>query len=472
MNTGTLRKSNLQLKLYHMAPHFVKRIAVNIEAWKRDRFRRFGNYKEVLNFYAPSWYRNDIKVQEEYQVKRLKSILQTARTYVPYYQKSLVNINFDKLGDLKNIPLLEKDAIRNNPCDFVAHGLSKKNLWLGSTSGSTGSPLFYSRDRNAIRANQAVEDSLMEYYGCTYGEKRIRISGVYVAPYKQKSPPFWIYVDRYRQLQCSAYHLGPKTYSFYLKAMKEAGGRYGTGHANAWHLLASYIINTGVNPPNFKAIFTDSEGLSREQQDSVEFAFNCPVYQTYGLSEVGQVAIQCTNKHYHILTKSSIVEIINDNNEPVAPGETGHIIVTDLTSGDTPFIRYKTRDLATLSLKKCTCGWQSPSLTEIVGRVNDRIITPEGRWIGLGLGYITKLGIGITESQILQKEIDKILIKVVPDKKFEPSSMNKVIDEAHKILGNSITFTWELVDHIERSPAGKLRHVVCELDEETLGKYR
>ena len=59
----------------------------------------------------------------------------------------------------------------------------------------------------------------------------------------------------------------------------------------------------------------------------------------------------------------------------------------------------------------------------------------------------------------------------MPDKKFEPSSMNKVIDEAHKILGNSITFTWELVDHIERSPAGKLRHVVCELDEETLGKY-
>ena len=302
MSIGTLRKEDL-LKLYNMAPHFVKRIAVNIEARRRDKFRRFGNYKEVLNFYAPSWYRNDIKIQEEHQAKRLKSILQTARTNVPYYQKSLANIQFDKLDDLKNIPLLEKEDIRNNPYDFVAHGLNKMDLWLGSTSGSTGSPLSYYRDRNAIRANQAATDSLMEYYGCTFGEKRIRISGVSVVPYEQKNPPFWIYVDRYKQLQCSAYHLGSKTYPFYLKAMKEAGGRYATGYATAWHLLAGYILNEDADPPHFKAIFTDAEGLSREQQNSVEFAFKCPVYQTYGLGEVGQVAIQCPNKHYHILTK-------------------------------------------------------------------------------------------------------------------------------------------------------------------------
>ena len=60
-----------------------------------------------------------------------------------------------------------------------------------------------------------------------------------------------------------------------------------------------------------KGIVTDSEGLSDEEKLEVENAFNCPVYQTYGLSEVGLLAVQCKYGHYHIFSDRCYVEIVD-----------------------------------------------------------------------------------------------------------------------------------------------------------------
>lgn len=448
--------------LYDLAPRGLQRILVNAEALKRDWFRRYGDYRSEVAYYDPQWYVQDLAIQEAYQLERLRLLIKKIRQDVPYYRATLPDIEITSLHDLRRLPILEKEALRLDPLAFVQEGISTKRLWLCSTSGSTGTPLRYYHDRGITRAHQAVIDALIAAHGCAFGERRARFSGSYVAPYSQTRPPYWIIIDRYAQLQCSAYHLGPETYHHYLRALRDFRVEYGTGYATAWHLLASYSLETGEIVPNLRAIFTDSEGITLEQQSVVERAFHCPVFQTYGTGEVGQVAMQCSQKRYHILTRSSIVEILDNNDQPVRPGETGHIVVTDLTGLITPFIRYRTGDLATVATTPCTCAWKNPSWMTIEGRLDDRIQTPEGRWIGR-LSHVMKPGVGIRESQIVQTALDRVEIRIVPDTKFDPVSMEQVVNAAHRYMGETIQVSWKIVDQVPRTKSGKLRHVVREI---------
>lgn len=457
-----LKRLPSQQMLYNRSPHMVQRLFVNIEAWRRDWFRRYGDYEAELRRFDPAWYTTDQAAQEAYQVQQLQLVLDHARQQVEWYRRNLPALAIQSIADLSHLPILEKETIRANRTAFVRDNIPTKSLWLHSTSGSTGAPLHYYHDRSATRAHQAVADAILQFYGCRVGDRRVRISGVSVAAYEQQHPPFWIYIDHYRQLQCSAYHLAPGTYSAYLQAMRNACVTYGTGYASAWHLLAAHILESGETPPRLKAIFTDSEGISFDQQATVERAFQCPVYQTYGTGEVAQVAQQCVQKRYHVLTRNAIIEILDDHNQPVGPGETGQVIVTDLVSFVTPFIRYRTGDLATRAADSCGCGWHSPALSAMVGRLDDRIRTPEGRWVRIG-GHIIRPAIGVKESQVVQVALNHVVVRVVPGPGFERSSMETVMAAARQYLGDSVRVTWEQVDSLPRTRSGKLRHVVREI---------
>jgi len=451
-----------QQQFYLAAPPLVRRLLANGEAWRRDRLRRYGDYNAELARYNPLWYaQTSPDEQAAYQLDRLRQVVAAARRDVPHYRHSLPDLPLQNLAQFRLLPVLTKDPIRHDPLALVAEGVPVSALWRVATSGSTGTPLRYYHDRTTTRAHQAVADALLASLGCHFGEPRVRISGVSVAPFEQRDPPFWIYIDYYRQLQCSAYHLAPRTAPAYLQALRKFGVSYGTGYATAWHLLATYLLERGERPPRLRAIVTDSEGINLEQQATIERAFDCPVFQTYGLGETGQVAMQCAARRYHLLTRAVLVEVLDDAGEPVAPGAVGNVLVTDLTATVTPFIRYRTGDLARLATGPCSCGWHSPAWDEVVGRLDDQVLTPDGRWIGR-LSHLTKPGVGIRESQIVQQALDRIVIRVVPDADFEPASMDEVVATAHRYLGREMQVRWEQVETLPRTRAGKLRHVVRE----------
>ena len=79
------------------------------------------------------------------------------------------------------------------------------------------------------------------------------------------------------------------------------------------------------------------------------------------------------------------------------------------------------------------------------------------------LSHVTKPGVGIRESQIVQTAIDKVVIRVVPDGDFDPKSMSAVLAAAHRYMGESMRISWEKVDRLPRMRSGKLRHVIWEI---------
>ena len=73
------------------------------------------------------------------------------------------------------------------------------------------------------------------------------------------------------------------------------------------------------------------------------------------------LAQSCKAGRLHINEDIAIVEIVDENDQPVPPGTPGHIIVTDLVKRSTPIIRYRLNDIVTIDPdpNPCSCGSKS-----------------------------------------------------------------------------------------------------------------
>ena len=446
---------NLLKTIYMNSPFFLKKSFANIEALRRNKYRRSRQYKnhfDEINILHMLTNYNELE-----QINNLNTLLGYINEKIPFFQKNLKNNYIYTLSEIGDLPLTSKMLMREDINSFI-NVESYNKLWKGKTSGSTGTPFNYYRDKNSMQYEYALYDRLYNFVARNENHIKARISGINIVKADSKTPPFWYFIKTFKQLQLSAYHIDEKTYREYIYAFSQYNVNIGTGYASAWLFLSQYILKNDIEPPKLEAIVTDSEGFSFEDKLIVENAFKCPVYQTYGLGEIGMAAVECKNGHYHIFTERCLVEIIDENGKVLNQGEEGEIVVTDLHSFDAPFIRYRTGDRGILSNCTCGCGWNTPYLKELVGRIDDYVITSDGRKIGR-LSHIAKPAKGVLGMQLVQKQPGYLNIKVLPGVGFETNSMKHVEMVAKDYLGD-MKVTWETVEKLEQTRSGKVKFVI------------
>lgn len=443
------------LKIYLRTPSIVKRILFNLEAIRRNKYRRKKGYSQKSTNLS---FRALMNVDDVLTYEKLNDLIMHANSHVGFFKGSFENITVNKYKDLEKLPTLKKENIKRNKDNFLSEEIDSKDVWDGSTSGSTGSPLKYYKDPESVMMNQILYDKYYEFLGCNIGKKRIRLSGIKVLPVDNLRPPYWIYIDIYKQLQCSVYHIGPTTFQYYVDKFGKFDAEFGTGLPSAWATLARLMNEKKVVVGGMKAIVTDSEELKDDDRNQIEKAFQCPVFSTYGLGEAGMFAVECKNHNYHIIPYSHIAEVVDDSGKQVSNGKMGEIIVTDLYSKKAPFIRYRTGDLGVFGEDECGCGLNTKYFKEIIGRIEDYILTKDGRKFSR-VSLIVKRAKNIKASQIIQISINEVLIKVIPDELFDPSDMNDVLDDARAFLGD-ISISWEAVEQLERMPSGKVKFLI------------
>jgi phenylacetate-CoA ligase len=157
----------------------------------------------------------------------------------------------------------------------------------------------------------------------------------------------------------------------------------------------------------------------------VETIFGCKMYNVYASCEAGSnIAFECKERNWHIHADFFHIEAVDKNNEVVAPGERGRIVLTRLWKGATPIIRYTgMEDWVTLSDgKECGCGLRSPIFEKPVeGRVMSNIILPNGTvYPPSAFLFITSVLIDfktfkVIRFQIVQKTLNDIEILLVID---------------------------------------------------------
>jgi phenylacetate-CoA ligase len=145
----------------------------------------------------------------------------------------------------------------------------------------------------------------------------------------------------------------------------------------AAHLVALETVRLN-RPLSLDVIFTQGGKLSEEDRRAYKQIFGAKAIELYSSKEGGHMAISCPHNRLHVNAEAVLLEILDENGQPVAPGETGRIVITPFFSTAQPLIRYDHGDLATAGAT-CTCGLTLPAINEIVGRSIAIFRHPDGR---------------------------------------------------------------------------------------------
>ena len=101
----------------------------------------------------------------------------------------------------------------------------------------------------------------------------------------------------------------------------------------------------------------------------LERIWGAKAFSTYATSETVTTFCECTAQQGgHLHTDLAVVEIVDDDGNPVPDGSAGEVVVTPLVVEGMPLVRFKTGDVSFLSCEKCACGRMSPRLGPIIGR--------------------------------------------------------------------------------------------------------
>ncbi|TFH33745.1 MAG: hypothetical protein E4G93_06430 [Dehalococcoidia bacterium] len=177
----------------------------------------------------------------------------------------------------------------------------------------------------------------------------------------------------------------------------------------------------------------------------------------------------------HVDAEDIVLEIVGEDGHPVATGQPGHIVATNLHSFAMPFIRYDTGDIGSLSDKECSCGRGLPLLTVLQGKSSGFIQTPSGRHIPGSAFRFDKLAhLGITQYQMTQHDVDNVTLLVVhpaPSTNAEQATLLESIGKVlHECLHDEVHPEIHFVTSIEPAAEGKYVSVISSVDSAATGK--
>lgn len=450
-------------KIYAHLPHLGQDMAATAFGLYRHWLRSGPGYVELLRGYRAreAWSAERFAA---YQAERLKVLLGAAAEHVPYYRSNWSDREkrAARAGHLSDLPLLPKDPIRSLPYEFARDDVTPLPRYRFLTSGSTGTPvttLWTAREARDARALREARSA--NWAGVSFTEGRATFSGRIVEPDPHSDGPFHRYNRVEKQVYFSAFHLSAEHASQYVDALWRHGTKWLTGYAVSYYLLARHILDRDLQVPPLKALVTTSEKLTPQMRAVMENAYKCPVFEEYGTVESALFASECAHRRLHVSPDAGVVEILRPDGSYCEPGEAGEVVATGLLRQYQPFIRYRLGDVAAWDSGACPCGRQMPVLKEVVGRIEDVVVGPDGRQMvrfhGIFVGQAH-----VAEGQIIQEALDRIRVKVVPTTGFDRDDAQDIQRRIRQRLGD-VEVIVEAVEQIPRSAAGKFQAVISRM---------
>lgn len=410
----------------------------------------------------------------EYQRRRLAHFIRDAYARVPYVRAlldshALTPAQVQDLSGLRRLPLLDKAGIRANMAALKARdatGLARFN-----TGGSSGEPLVFFVGKERVTHDVAAKWRATRWWGVDIGDPEIVVWG---------SPIELGAQDRIRALRdgllrtrlLPAFELSAQNLARFVAQIRDFRPRMLFGYPSSLALIADHAEQTGMrlDDLDIRVAFVTSERLYDHQRERIERVFGCPAANGYGGRDAGFIAHACPEGRLHITAEDMIVEIVDAAGAPVAPGQSGEIVVTHLATADFPFIRYRTGDVGTLDPEPCPCGRGLPVLGRLDGRSTDFIVAADGTVMhGLALIYVLRDIEQIRQFQIIQESLSFIRVRITAAGDLSPSLIEKIKAAFRQRLGATVNVTVDTMASIPREHSGKYRYVISKVAQSALG---
>lgn len=336
-----------------------------------------------------------------------------------FYQNLVRKETFDNWNDL---PVLTKKDLQKPLKDRLSKGYPEKTVFVNKTSGSSGDPFVFAKDKEAHAITWASIIHRFGWYGVDFNSSyQARFYGIpldFIGYRKERLKDFLS--KRYR---FPIFDLSDIVLDGVLDHFKTKKFDYINGYTSSIVLFGKYlqtrnIILTDVCP-TLKVCMVTSEMLFEKDKILLEKHLGIPVVNEYGASELDLIAFQSrsvgTNDEWQVNSETLFVEILDENNQPVPYGKEGKVVITSLYNKAHPFIRYEIGDVGILDEKSTL---KKPILKKLIGRTSDVALLPSGKKSpGLTFYYVTKSIIeddgNVKEFIVRQTKLDSFEIDYV-----------------------------------------------------------
>lgn len=450
-------------------PAFTRRLVLRAHEWFTGRhvLRRL----EELN--RTQWLDEPALLALQ-QAKR-QQLVEYAYQYVPYYRRLFDQVGFHP-ADLPRdpqswfkIPLLTKDLITEHFSELLTTEPARRaRLTKVTTSGSTGRPLTFMEDNDFRDAVTADIQRHLGWAGWQLGQCHAYIWGANFEVSTQESLRTRLLDWTWNRFLTNAFLLTEESLAAFTAEVRRRRPALLFGYASSLHRFAQYVREHGYTDITFNGIFSSAEVLLPPVRALLEETFRCRVFNRYGTKELGGLACECeAHTGLHISAENNYIEILDAAGQPVPPGVSGEIVVTNLNNRGLPFIRYQLGDTASWRAPApCPCGRAAPMLEMIEGREVDFFQTRDGRtaWAGFaGAGYSALAHPSIKKFQVVQKSLDLMVVRLVKAGEIPPEVLEQLVKTIHIAFGDNVEVQFEYPEEIPVLPSGKHRYAISEL---------
>jgi len=381
------------------------------------------------------------------------------------YQKLVGKTTFNNWNDL---PIMTKKNFQKPLIERLSNGFSTKNVYVNKTSGSSGDPFIFAKDKYCHALTWASNMYRFNWFGIDFNSSlQARFYGIPLDFIGNKKERFKDFLSN--RFRFSIFDLSDKVLEGFLKKFEIKKFDYINGYTSSIVLFAKFLQQKNIVLkeicPTLKVCVVTSEMLFDKDKILLEKQFGVAVVNEYGASELDLIAFQNPDGEWQVNSETLFVEILDEDNNVLTYGEEGRIVITSLFNKAHPFIRYDIGDIGILDEKSTA---KKPILKKLIGRTNDVALLPSGKKSpGLTFYYVTKSIIeddgNVKEFVIKQTKIDTFDIEYVSQTELNWEQIQQVEAAIALYLEKGLVFTFARKEKLERSKSGKLKQFVSSL---------
>ncbi|MDQ4109664.1 MAG: hypothetical protein M3306_00995 [Actinomycetota bacterium] len=402
----------------------------------------------------------------ELQRTRAVAIAEFARSQTVFYAKHFADAGIDPgrplaPDDWTRLPLLNRTMLKEHADEVVSSEATPRNSRPALTSGSTGEPLKAMHDTRV--PTLALAWRMYTWWGIQPWDNLARTGRWGFGRFDTLKNDITWWPSKQRYLDAGL--MSPESMRQFHAELAKTRPALLEGYVWSTVAFADFVQAEGLRLPSLRAVATTAGALDPASRARLESVFGVPAHDEYRGSEVGWLAGECRERNgLHVFADARVIEVVDEDGRVLPAGETGEIVVTDLTNRVFPIIRYRLGDRGRLLDRPCACGIALPLMASPEGRVTDMLYTPSGRSLGHRISAMfSDVPDAVRQMQVHQQRDYSITIRIVegrlPDARVH---VERKVDVLRNRIDNEVPVTIEYVDSLPYTGA-KLKYVISDV---------
>ena len=409
---------------------------------------------------------------ERIQARRVRASVAYAHSHVPYYRETMRRLglspsDFRTAGDLARLPVIERSQLQADPEYFASDECAKAWIHLRS-GGSTGHPVSVFRDPASVFGTTIHAQRLRSLVAGIVGRFRFR-ELVVAAPSGSADTLAMAFrrsslispAVRSRRMVRSLFTQPADHVDAIDEYRPEVIGSYGS------FIEALFVHREATGRPrHLPKVVTYAADPMSEPARGLITGLGVRVLSAYQAIESGQVGFECERNHgFHVNSDFCPVRIVDAEGRALPRGESGEVVISDLTNRATVLLNYRLGDMARAQ-PPCSCGRNLPMISLIEGRTVEWLRGPAGERIHPQTALaVLRFGPGIRRYQVRQHSPTHVEVLVVlAAGAIEEGARDEIASSLAEHFPPGMRFTVRPVPDLPRTPGGKVRPVVSLIE--------